>query len=98
MFGAGEGAFPQHQTILGHQLCVPQFNPIWTLSTWRQVKGLVLQESPRPAHLRGQSQVQGVTCASDPPAVNGPPLPGWINLLKHLTELKDFAYQTTGLL
>ena len=72
------------------------FTSILTLPTWRQhqipqVKGSVLNLLTQP-HIRCQSQVQVVTCASDQPAIiqRFPRLPpfGFINLTEWLTELR----------
>ena len=71
-----------------------------TLPTWRQhqipqVQGLAPWAYPHYRHFKCQSQVQGVTCASDPWLQIGDSnhlLLGFINLLEQLTELRETFY------
>ena len=68
---------PQHKAIRLYQLGVLQFSSVLILFTWRrppvpQGEGSVLQVCPPPAqtHISDANQVQAVSCASDPLAID----------------------------
>lgn len=78
-FHCGEGAFPHH----------PRFHSALTHLHRDSVRchrlGLSPTRPPLPL-FRHRSQIQVITCASDPPKT---PSSGWINLLERLTELGE---------